>query len=73
MPKSAFLPFGAGARVCIGNHFALMEAHLVLATIAQHLRFERAPSAPLVEVEPLVTLRPRGGMPMTVRRRTIEA
>ena len=72
-PKGAFLPFGAGARVCIGNHFALMEGHLALATLAQRVRFDRPASAPAVEVEPLVTLRPRGGMPMTAHRRAAQA
>ncbi len=73
LPKNAFLPFGAGPRVCIGNHFALMEGHLALATLAQRVRFELPPSAPPAEMEPLVTLRPRGGMPMTAHRRAIEA
>jgi cytochrome P450 len=71
--KGAFLPFGAGARVCIGNHFALMEGQLALATLAQRVRFDLAAAAPAVEVEPLVTLRPRGGMPMTAHRRAAEA
>ncbi len=73
LPKNAFLPFGAGPRVCIGNHFALMEGHLALATLAQRVRFELPPSAPPAEVEPLVTLRPKGGMPMTAHRRAMEA
>ncbi len=73
LPKNAFLPFGAGARVCIGNHFALMEGHLALATLAQRVRFELPAAAPEVEMEPLVTLRPRGGMPMIARRRAAEA
>jgi cytochrome P450 len=62
----AYLPFGGGARVCIGNHFATMEAHLVLAHLLQHLVFEY--DGPDLEPDPLVTLRPRGGLPVRVRR-----
>ena len=69
-PRGQFMPFGAGPRVCIGAHFALIEAHLALATMAQHVRLE-AVSEAVVVPEPLVTLRPRGGLPMTVRRRRI--
>ena len=42
------MPFGGGVRVCIGNHFALMEGQLVLAHLAQRLRFEPAGSTPVV-------------------------
>jgi cytochrome P450 len=69
LAKQAFLPFGAGQRVCIGNHFALLEGHLALAALAQRVRFDLAPGAPRVETEPLITLRPKGGMPMRVTRR----
>ncbi|HEX7120588.1 MAG TPA: cytochrome P450 [Longimicrobiales bacterium] len=62
-PKFAYFPFGGGTRICVGEHFAWMEGTLVLATLARrwHLRFER-PTDP--EPEPLVTLRPKGGLPM---------
>ncbi len=68
MPRCAYMPFGAGPRICIGNHFALMEGHVILATLLQRLRFERTTNVP-VETEPLVTLRPKGGVSMraTVR------
>jgi cytochrome P450 len=65
LPPHAYMPFGAGPRICIGNHFALMEAHLVLATLAQKVRFDLASDAP-AETDPLVTLRPRGGLPVRV-------
>lgn len=73
LPKNAFMPFGAGPRVCIGNHFALMEGHLALAALAQRVRLELPLGAPDAVMEPLVTLRPRGEMPMIVRRRAAEA
>ena len=68
LPRCAYMPFGAGPRICIGNHFALMEGHVVLATIARRVRFELA-SAAAVELEPLVTLRPKGGVHMRARVR----
>jgi cytochrome P450 len=63
LPRCAYMPFGAGSRICIGNHFALMEGHVLLATILRHLRLER-PAEPPVVMDPLVTLRPRGGLRM---------
>jgi cytochrome P450 len=60
-PRHAYLPFGAGPRVCIGNHFALMEAHLLVATLSQRWRFRLAQHADIAP-EPLVTLRPKGGV-----------
>lgn len=63
-----YMPFSAGPRVCIGNHFALVEAQLILATWAQRFRFRLAQAAP-IEPEPLVTLRPRGGVWVEVEPR----
>ena len=65
-PRGAYLPFGAGPRMCIGNGFASMEAELVLATMAQKVRFELVPGAEVV-LDPSITLRPRNGVRMTVR------
>lgn len=68
-PRFAYLPFGGGPRLCIGNTFALMEGALALATVAQRYRLRLAPGRP-VKVEPLVTLRPHGGLRMTWERRS---
>ncbi|MRG90875.1 cytochrome P450 [Polyangium spumosum] len=65
-PKSAWIPFGVGPRVCIGNHFALMEGPVVLATLMRGLSFEVEPRD--VEPETFATLRPKGGVWARVRR-----
>lgn len=65
-PKLAYFPFGAGTRICIGEAFAWMEGVLLLATIAQRWRFESLRDA---EPQALITLRPKGGMPMRARAR----
>ena len=67
-PKFVYLPFGGGPRQCIGNHFALLEMHLVIATLAQRYRLHLVPGHP-VEAWPLITLRPRFGMPMMIEAR----
>jgi cytochrome P450 len=67
-PRYAYLPFGGGPRQCIGNSFAMTEAILLLATIAQRFRAELQPGY-RVEIEPLITLRPKGGLPMILRAR----
>ncbi|MBA2393443.1 MAG: cytochrome P450 [Ktedonobacteraceae bacterium] len=38
--RNAYLPFGIGAHICVGNHFAMLEAHLLIATISQHVSLE---------------------------------
>jgi cytochrome P450 len=68
LPKLAYLPFGGGPRICIGNAFAMMEARLILATVAQRFQLRLAPGR-RVEMDPLVTLRPKHGMPMVVQAR----
>ena len=67
LPRHAYLPFGGGPRICIGNHFALMEGQIVLATLAQRVSFELVGRQRIVP-EPLLTLRPRYGIQMNVRR-----
>ncbi|MET0384989.1 MAG: cytochrome P450 [Polyangiales bacterium] len=71
LPKQAFMPFSAGPRVCIGNHFAMMEAQLILATWLRRLRFELITPDQQVEHEALITLRPRGGLPLRIVPRTL--
>jgi len=66
--RSSYIPFGGGPRICIGNQFALIEGHIVLAALAQRVIFEATSSAE-VEPEPLITLRPRGGVALRVRPR----
>jgi cytochrome P450 len=67
-PRFAYFPFGGGPRQCIGNNFAIMEAQLVLATIAQRYYLRLVPGHP-VEPQVLVTMRPRYGLPMTLHPR----
>ncbi len=67
-PRTAYVPFAAGPRQCIGNEFALMEATLILAAVCRDWRLGFARARPPVP-EPSVTLRPRDGMPMTLFRR----
>jgi cytochrome P450 len=66
--KYAYLPFGAGPRVCLGNAFALMEARLALVTILQRYHLALAPGYTM-QPEFRFTLRPSGGLPMVVERR----
>src|SRR5215472_4197504 len=67
-PHYAHFPFAGGPRLCIGSNFAMMEAQLVLATIAQRYRLRLVPGH-TVEPQMLVTLRPKYGLPMTIHRR----
>lgn len=66
--RYAYLPFGAGPRICLGAAFALQEASILLAGIMSRFTLQLAPG---IEPEPLlrITLRPRGGLPMIIRRR----
>jgi cytochrome P450 len=66
-PRGAFLPFGAGSRVCIGAAFATMEGTLLLATLASTWRAATEPGFD-PGLLPLVTLRPRHGVPVTLTR-----
>jgi cytochrome P450 len=70
--RFVYIPFGAGIRTCIGSAFALQEATLILAGIAKNFDFQVAPGH---AVWPLlrVTLRPAGGLPMTIRSKRSSA
>lgn len=65
-----YLPFGGGEHICIGNMFALMEAQLILATIASRYELDMASESP-VEERSLVTLFPRDGLSMRVKQREV--
>ncbi|PYT05366.1 MAG: cytochrome P450 [Acidobacteria bacterium] len=67
-PKYAYFPFGGGPRLCIGEQFAWMEGILLLALIAQKWKLKLVPGHP-VKPQPLITLRPKHGMKMTIEGR----
>ena len=68
LPKYAYFPFGGGPRLCIGISFAMMEIVLLLASIAQKFRLELAPNQK-VAIHPAMSLRPRDGLKMILRKR----
>ncbi|HEY0937838.1 MAG TPA: cytochrome P450, partial [Trebonia sp.] len=63
--RYAYIPFGAGPRVCVGSHLGMMEAVLVAAMVARRFRFELA--GPVPRPEPNLSLRVHGGLPVRVR------
>jgi cytochrome P450 len=67
-PKFSYFPFGGGTRICIGEQFAWMEGILILATIGQKWRLSYLGTSP-PQIEPRITLRPAGALPMKVERR----
>jgi len=66
--RFAYLPFGAGPRVCIGASFSLQEAAIILAHLMQSFTFEHQNKHKVTPVQ-RITLRPAGGLPMILRRR----
>lgn len=68
LPRYAFVPFGGGPRLCIGNNFALMEAALILAMIVQRYELNLLPGS-RPQPEAAVTMRPKGGLWMTAVER----
>jgi cytochrome P450 len=71
-PRSNYLPFGGGRRICIGTSFALMETTLITAMLSQRFVYDLVPGHP-VEPEATLTLRPRNGVKMVARRRAVNA
>ncbi len=69
IPRYAYLPFGGGPRVCIGNSFAQMEAVLLLATIARQYQLRPSPVDQEVIPDPKLTLRPRNNLTMRLEKR----
>ena len=68
-PKAAYVPFGGGRRICIGSQFAMMEGTLIAARTSQRFVLDTLPDHRVVE-EGFTTLRPKGVLPMGIRRRT---
>jgi cytochrome P450 len=68
VPRFAYFPFGGGPRVCVGQHFALLELVLVLARLSQAVVFE--PSGEKLVLDPVITLRPRGTVRLGVKFRS---
>ena len=67
-PRFAYIPFGGGPRGCIGNQFAMLEAQLIVAAVAQRYRLELVPEQK-IRPEPLITLRPTPGIRATIKKR----
>jgi cytochrome P450 len=67
-PRSAYLPFGGGRRICIGQSFALMEMVLMAAIMSQRFTFDVCPDHP-VELEATLTLRPKHGLHVIAHKR----
>ena len=68
-PRYAYFPFGGGQRLCVGNIFAMVEARLVFATLAQKWRFTLSPEDTL-ELVPSITIRPKHGIHLIAHKRT---
>lgn len=69
LPRYGFMPFGAGPRICIGNHFAMLEAHLLLATLAQRVTFTLVPGQVIFPSSRTLTTKPEHDIRVVVQRR----
>lgn len=68
IPPCAYLPFGAGTRLCVGKNFAMLEALLILACVAQRFSLQSLPGS-RVDLDMALTLAPKRGLPMRLRAR----
>lgn len=70
LPRYAYLPFGAGPRICIGMYFAMMEGHLLLAALAQRASFSLVPGQS-IEPDPVhhLALRPSAAVNVVMQKR----
>jgi cytochrome P450 len=66
IPQHAYIPFGAGPHLCIGNSFATMEMVLAVSTVVSRVRLALPPNSPPIVVEPHVAIRSRGGLTLRV-------
>lgn len=67
--RYAYFPFGGGARLCVGNNFAMMEMQIILAQVSAQYEFTVAAGFE-IDVTPLITLRPKDGVPLILTKRT---
>ena len=68
-PRFTYFPFSSGPRICIGSHLAMMVAQLTLAAVVQRFRL-RLPAGVQVAPEALITLHPRGSVPLLLEPRS---